>query len=187
MAWNINTAKLVIEIVDDLTGEIITREATLGDFKEVTKKATTTRTKKIKDDGDPTPKITLLEGKWQMNHACVELTGFEPEMKLEIKFEKKGKITTPVLCEDEKSGNRLTKTYTVSCRGSRHDNLAEYGDVFEVIPYEGKDGYFKLKGNAPEKEDDIIEIPEEISDPEDDDLNITDDSGVDISDFDLEF
>ena len=186
MAWNINTAKLVIEIVDDLTGEIITREATLGDFKEVTKKATTTRTKKIKDDGDPTPKITLLEGKWQMNHACVELTGFEPEMKLEIKFEKKGKITTPVLCEDEKSGNRLTKTYTVSCRGSRHDNLAEYGDVFEVIPYEGKDGYFKLKGNAPEKEDDIIEIPEEISDPEDDDLNITDDSGVDISDFDLE-
>lgn len=186
MAWNINTAKLVIEIVDDLTGEIITREATLGDFKEVTKKATTTRTKKIKDDGDPTPKITLLEGKWQMNHACVELTGFEPEMKLEIKFEKKGKITTPVLCEDEKSGNRLTKTYTVSCRGSRHDNLAEYGDVFEVIPYEGKDGYFKLKGNAPEKEDDLIEIPEEISDPEDDDLNITDDSGVDISDFDLE-
>ncbi len=182
----IQSSKIVLTLVDTETGELFTKEATFGDFKEVTKKATTTRTKKVKDDGDPTPKITLLEGKWQMNHACVELTGFEPEMKLEIKFEKKGKITTPVLCEDEKSGNRLTKTYTVSCRGSRHDNLAEYGDVFEVIPYEGKDGYFKLKGNAPKKEDDIIEIPEEISDPEDDDLNITDDSGVDISDFDLE-
>lgn len=181
----IQSSKIVLTLVDTETGELFTKEATFGDFKEVTKKTTTTRTKKPKDD-DPVAKITLLEGKWQMNHACVELTGFEPEMKLEVKFEKKGKTTTPVLCEDEKSGNRLTKTYTVSCRGSRHDNLAEYGDVFEVIPYEGKDGYFKLKGNAPEKEDDIIEIPEEISDPEEDDLNITDDSGVDISDFDLE-
>ena len=179
----INSAKLIVEILDETTGELITREATLGDFKEVTaKKTTTTRTKKPKDD-DPVAKITLLEGKWQMNAACVELTGFEPEMKLDIKFEKKGRLTTPILCEDEKSGNRLTKTYTVSCRGSKHDNLAEYGDIFEVIPYEGKDGYFKLKGNV-EKEDDIIDVPEEITDP--DDTDIPDDSNVDISDFELE-
>lgn len=161
----IQSSKIVLTLVDTETGELFTKEATFGDFKEVGRKTTTTRTKKVKDDGDPTPKITLLEGKWQMNHACVELTGFEPEMKLEIKFEKKGRVTTPVLCEDEKSGNRLTKTYTVSCRGSRHDNLAEYGDVFEVIPYEGKEGYFKLKGNV-EKEDDIVDIPEEITNPE---------------------
>ena len=179
----INSAKLIVEILDESTGELITREATLGDFKEVTKKATTTRTKKPKDD-DPTPKITLLEGKWQMNAACVELTGFEPEMKLDVKFEKKGRVTTPVLCQDDKSGNRLTKTYTVSCRGSRHDNLAEYGDIFVVEPYEGKDGYFKLKGNI-EKEDDIIDVPEEITNP-DDEEEIDSDSGVDISDFDLE-
>lgn len=184
MAWNINSAKFIIEMVDDSTGEIITREATLGDFKEVTKKATTTRTRKPKDD-DPVAKITLLEGKWQMNHACVELTGFEPEMKLDIKFEKKGRITTPVLCEDEKSGNRLTKTYTVSCRGSKHDNLAEYGDIFIVEPYEGKEGYFKLKGNV-EKDDDIIDVPEEITNPDDLDEELTDESGVDVGDFDLE-
>ena len=181
----IQSSKIVLTLVDTETGELFTKEATFGDFKEVTKKATTSRSKKPKDD-DPVAKITLLEGKWQMNHACVELTGFEPEMKLEIKFEKKGRVTTPVLCEDEKSGNRLTKTYTVSCRGSRHDNLAEYGDVFEVIPYEGKDGYFKLKGNAPQKEDDIIDIPEEIADPEELDDDIVDNSEVDISDFDLE-
>ena len=182
----IQSSKIVLTLVDTETGELFTKEATFGDFKEVVKKATATRTKKVKDDGDPVAKITLLEGKWQMNHACVELTGFEPEMKLEVKFEKKGRVTTPVLCEDEKSGNRLTKTYTVSCRGSRHDNLAEYGDVFEVIPYEGKEGYFKLKGNAPQKEDDIIDIPEEITDPEELDDDITDNSEVDISDFDLE-
>jgi hypothetical protein len=106
-------------------------------------------------------------------------------MKLDIKFEKKGRVTTPLLCEDEKSGNRLTKTYTVSCRGSRHDNLAEYGDVFEVIPYENKEGYFKLKGNI-EKEDDIIDVPEEITDPEKFDEDLDETSGVDMSDFELE-
>ena len=183
MAWNINSAKLIIEIVDDSTGEIIIREATLGDFKEVTKKATTTRTRKPKTDDEPTPMIHLLEGKWQLNTKAVELTGFEPEMKLDIKFEKKGRTTTPILCEDEKSGNRLTKTFTVSCRGSKHDNLAEYGDTFEVIPYEGKDGYFKLKGNV-EKEDDIIDVPEEITNPEE--FDVDDESGVDVGDFELE-
>ena len=183
MELEIHSAKLILSIIDKETGEIITREATLGDFKEV-KKTSTTRTKKPKDE-DPVAKITLLEGKWQMNAACVALTGFEPEQKLEIKFEKKGRNVTPVLCQDDKSGNRLTKTYTVSCRGSRHDNLAEYGDIFLVEPYEGKDGYFKLKGNL-EKEDDIIDVPEEISNPEEDKTDInTQDDGVEIN-FDLE-
>ena len=179
----IQSAKLILSLVDTETGELITREATLGDFKEVTKKASTsTRSKKPKDE-DPVAKIILLEGKWQMNAACVALTGFEPEQKLDIKFEKKGRTTTPVLCEDLKSGNRLTKTFTVSCRGSKHDNLAEFGDVFEVIPYEGKEGYFKLKGNI-EKEDDIIDVPEEISDPNDEEI-IGEEGGIDMSDFDI--
>jgi len=173
---------LYTQFVDDSTGEIFEETREFLDDTIKPKKKTTSKSKKNQDD-DPIAKITLLEGKWQMNHACVELTGFEPEQKLEIKFEKKGRVTTPVLCEDEKSGNRLTKTYTVSCRGSRHDNLAEYGDIFVVEPYEGKEGYFKLKGNS-EKEDDIIDVPEEIANPEEFPI---DDSGVDISDFDLNF
>ena len=71
---------------------------------------------------------------------------------------------------------------------SKHDNLSEFGDTFELIPYEGKEGYFKLKGNI-EKEDDIIDIPEEISDPEefDDELEGVENSsdGTEIN-FDLE-
>ena len=80
------------------------------------------------------------------------------------------------------SGNRLTKTYTISCRGSKHDNLAEYGDVFELQQHPDKENYFKLIGNI-QKEDDIIDVPEEISDPEE--FNISDEDGVDIADFDL--
>lgn len=179
----IQSAKLILSIVDKETGEIITREATLGDFKEV-KKTTSTRTKKPKDD-DPVAKITLLEGKLQLNNAAVQMTGFEPEMKIDIKFEKKGRNTIPVMMQAD-SGNRLTKTYTISCRGSKHDNLAEYGDIFEVIPYEGKEGYFKLKGNA-EKEDDIIDVPEEVINPEkfSDEGDIDDETGIDVSEFDL--
>jgi len=182
----IQSAKLIITIVDETTGEIITREATLGDFKEVTKKATTTRTRKPKDDGDPTPKVFLLEGKVQLNNAAIELTGWEPEMKIDIRFEKRGRTTIPFMLEDPGKGNRLTKTNTISCRGSRHDNLSDYGTIFEVKPYEDKDGWFKLIGNKPKPEDDIVDIPEEITNPEEEDLDI--DKGIEAADisFDLD-
>ena len=177
----IQSSKLVLTLVDTETGEIFTKEAIFGDFKEPAKKTTSTRSKKPKDT-DPTPKLTLLEGKVQMNNAAVELTGFEPEMKIDIKFEKKGRVTTPVMMQAD-SGNRLTKTYTISCRGSKHDNLAEYGDIFVLTPYEGKEGYFKLEGNI-EKEDDIVDVPEEIANPEE--FDMSDEEGIDMEDFNLE-
>ena len=177
----IQSSKLVLTLVDTETGEIFTKEAIFGDFKEPAKKTTSTRSKKPKDT-DPIPKLTLLEGKVQMNNAAVELTGFEPEMKIDIKFEKKGRVTTPVMMQAD-SGNRLTKTYTISCRGSKHDNLAEYGDIFVLTPYEGKEGYFKLEGNI-EKEDDIVDVPEEIANPEE--FDMSDEEGIDMEDFDLE-
>ena len=185
MELEIQSAKLILSIVDKETGEIITREATLGDFKEVKKSTSTgTRTKKPKDT-DPVAKITLLEGKIQMNNACVELVGWEPEMKIDIRFEKQGRKITPIILEDEAKGNRLTKTFTVSCRGSKHDNLAEYGSVFNVVPYEGKDGWFKLLGDAPEKEDDIIDVPEELTAPEEEEVDV-DDNGVEAADIDFD-
>lgn len=186
MELEIQSAKLVLSIVDKETGEIITREATLGDFKEVKKSSSSsgTRTRKPKDDGDPNPKATLLEGKIQLNNAAMELTGWEAEMKIDIRFEKKGKQITPIMLEDMAKGNRLTKTNTISCRGSKHDNLSEYGTVFDVVPYEGKDGWFKLIGDAPQKEDDTVEIPDEISDPEEDEVDV-DADGVEAADIDF--
>ena len=108
----------------------------------------------------------LLDGKIRLNNSAINLTGYEPDMKIDIKFEKKGKKQIPVMMQAD-SGNRLTKSYTISCRGSKHDNLLEHGDVFELEPYPEKDGYFYLKGNKA-IEDDIIEVPQEISEPEDD-------------------
>lgn len=180
----IQSAKLVLSLVDTETGEIITKEATLGDFKDSKKKKTSS--KKPKDD-DPVAKVTLLDNKIQFNASAVTLTGYEPDMKIDIKFEKKGRVVTPVICPDDKTGNRLTKTYTISCRGTKHDNLADHGNVFELIPYEGQDGWFKLKGDS-SKEDDIIDLPEELNDPEEienDDLGF-DSSSIDNIDFNLD-
>jgi hypothetical protein len=172
---------LYTQFVDETTGEIFedSREF-LDDSIKVPKKTSSRSSKKPKDN-DTEPKIYLEDNKIRLNNKAVELTGFEPEMKIDVKFEKKGRIVTPVLCQDSKTGNRLTKTYTISFRGSRHDNLAEHGDIFELIPYPDKEGYFKLKGNAPEKEDDIVEIPEEITDPEE-----ISDIDIDENEFELE-
>ena len=176
----INSAKLIIELVDKETGELITREATLGDFKEVTKKSTTSRTRKPKEDGETTPMIHVLENKLQFNNKALELTGFEADDKVLVQFEKQGRVITPVVSLNDK-GNRMTKTGTVSFRGSQRDTLLEYGENFEILIYENKEGFFKLKGDAPEKEDDIVDIPEEIENPEDSDF------GLDSSDEDIAF
>lgn len=173
----IQSAKLVLSILDTDTGEILTKEATLGDFKE--KKTSSPRTKKVKDDGSTEPKAILLDGKIQLNNRAVELTGYESDMKIDIRFEKKGRVTTPIMCEDPAKGNRLTRTFTISCRGSKHDNLAEFGSEFDVVPYEGKSGFFKLIGEVPQPEDDIIDVPEEVINPEDESID-------ENFDFDLE-
>ena len=55
----IQSAKIVLTLVDSETGELFTKEATFGDFKEPTKK-TTTRTRKPKTDDEPIPMIHLL-------------------------------------------------------------------------------------------------------------------------------
>lgn len=156
---------LVTQFVDDTTGEIFEDSREFLDDSIKPKKKSSTKTKKIQDN-DPNPKVMLLDGKIQLNNSAINLTGYEPDMKIDIKFEKKGKKQIPVMVQAD-SGNRLTKSYTISCRGSKHDNLLEHGDVFELEPYPEKDGYFYLKGNKA-IEDDIIEVPQEISEPEDD-------------------
>lgn len=182
MAIKINSIKVVTEFVDDTTGEIFSDERVLGEETKKERKPRSSR--KTKDDGDPVAKVVLLDNKLQFNNSAIELTGFEPDDKILVQFEKKGRVVTPVISQNEK-GNRFTKTYTVSFRGSQHDNLAEYGTVFEVLPY--NEGMFKLKGDAPEKEDDIIDLPEEIENPEEfeDELDV-DSIDVDNISFDFE-
>lgn len=147
-----------------------------------------TRSKKI-EDTDPIAKITLLEGKYQFNNAAVQLMELEPDMKIAIKYERVNKTESPVIGTDEawgtSTGNRLTKSYTVSCKGIQYDRLSEYGTIFIIEPHKTKDGIYTLTGDKPkeipEEVKKEIEIPEEVPFSLDD---ISDDE-VTSADFDF--
>lgn len=182
--------------VDPETGETtcVDREIVNDDIKK-SKSTTTKKTTKKKDD-DPTPKITLEDNKYSLNSAAVELMGVEPEDRLDIKMEKQGKLLIPIIGTNEafgtKAGNRLTKTFTVSCRGKANDELSKYGSVFVIEPHPEKDGLFIMRGDKdvpePPTADKNVEIPEDENLPIDADLEglVEDDSEAkEISAFDF--
>lgn len=166
-------------IVDTSTGEFEVINTETGETKSVkaeTKKRTSSKKKK---DDDPTPKITLEDNKYCLNSAAVDLMGVEPDDRLDIKMEKQGKNLIPVIGNDlvfkTHQGNRVTKSFTVSCRGKANDELSKYGSVFTLEPHPSKDGLFIMVGDkeapeAPPTKDENIEIPEDENLPMDADL-----------------
>lgn len=176
MSWKVNSIKVTYELVNDETGEIITEERVLG---EETKKVKKPRAKKV-EDNDPTPKIIVLDNKLQLNNAAAELTGFMADDRVAVKFEKKGRVTNPVILLDEKEGNKLTKTNTISCRGSKRDELLKFGSEFTLEEHPSVVGTFLMKGNI-EIEDDIIDVPEEIASEDELDASIDSTNDVDFN------
>lgn len=165
-------------VVDTSTGEFEVINTETGETKSV-KAEVKKRTSKKKKDDDPTPKITLEDNKYSLNSAAVDLMGVEPDDRLDIKMEKQGKRLQPVIGSNEvfktKSGNRVTKTFTVSCRGKANDELSKYGSVFTLEPHPSKEGLFIMIGDkeapeAPPTKDENIEIPEDENLPMDADL-----------------
>lgn len=148
------------------------QDSETGDIKcidrEVIKDTPVKKTRKkssVKEESSE-PQITLESGKYILNSAAVELMGVEPDDRLDIKYEKSGKLMIPVIGSDEafgtKNGNRLTKSFTVSCRGKANDELANYGSVFTLQAHPKKEGIFILQGNtAPQA---VIEDKVEIKD-----------------------
>jgi hypothetical protein len=164
---------------DPETGDIkcINREVINDDIKPA-KKASTTKKKTTSKEESSTPQLILSDNKYTLNSAAVELMGVEPDDRLDIKYEKKGKLMIPIIGTNEsfgtKAGNRLTKSFTVSYRGKANEELANYGSVFTITEHSSKEGIFVLTGdNAPEAvEDEKVTIKDEASEIEVDiDLN----------------
>ena len=88
-----------------------------------------------------------------------------------------------------KSGNKLTKTLSVSYRGAANTKLAEYGTEFTFAPTD-KDGIFFLVGDRtviPSLDDiDTIEINDDIELDSLDNLDL-DNSSTDINGLNLTF
>lgn len=138
---------------DPETGEYtpISREV-IEDDKPIKKKTT-----KSKDDGSIEPIITLEENKYILNSRAVEALGVEWEDKISIIYQNHNGNLVPVIGKDENlnvsSGNKLTKSKTVACRGKNREKLAEHGDEFKLIPL--GDGTFIMDGGkqVPYKEE----------------------------------
>ena len=147
--------------VNTETGEFSVTNTDTGEIK-TNKIPKSTSKKELTNTGEP--ELVLLDNKYMLTQSAIELLGVSPGDQIDIKYEKQGNLLVPVIGSNTnfgtKSGNKLSKSNTVSYRGSANEKLATYGTVFKMEPTE-EDGIFYLVGN---KEDDPI--PDEIVDIE---------------------
>ena len=182
--------------VNEQTGEItyIGKEEISVDTK-ATKSATKTSTKAstAKVDANPDPIITLDSNKLILTQGAVDLLQVCADCRVDIKYKKKGKKAVPIIGTDAafgtKSGNKLTKSNTVSYRGSANEKLSAYGTTFKLEPTEDE-GIYYLVGDKIQEEnsvpDEIIDIESELNIESLDNLNIDeDDTNLEKFDFKL--
>ena len=182
--------------VNEQTGEItyIGKEEISVDTK-ATKSATKTSTKAsaAKVDANPDPIITLDSNKLILTQGAVDLLQVCADCRVDIKYKKKDKKAVPIIGTDAafgtKSGNKLTKSNTVSYRGAANEKLSAYGTTFKLEPTEDK-GIYYLVGDKVQEEnsvpDEIIDIENELDIEALDNLNIDeDDKNLEKFDFNL--
>ena len=174
--------------VDENTGEItfIGKEEITVDTATSTKR----QAKPVKVEANIEPLITLDSNKLVLTTGAVDMMNICPDCRVDIKYKKKDKVSVPVIGTDAafgtKGGNKLTKTNTVSFRGSANDKLAEYGSVFKLEPSEDE-GIFYLIGDKMNKpiEDEAIDIEGELDLDSLEELDIDDSSDLEGFDFKL--
>lgn len=182
--------------VNEQTGEItyIGKEEISVDTK-ATKSATKTSTKAstAKVDANPDPIITLDSNKLVLTQGAVDLLQVCADCRVDIKYKKKDKKAVPIIGTDAafgtKSGNKLTKSNTVSYRGAANEKLSSYGTTFKLEPTEDE-GIYYLVGDKVQEEnsipDEIINIENELDIETLDNLNIDeDDTNLEKFDFKL--
>jgi hypothetical protein len=173
-------------IVEEFTLTLKYQVSINSDTGEMTTKCisrTIDKPKTKKNNEDENPQLILEDNKYKLNSAAIDLMGLSPDDKVDIKYEKRGSNMVPIIGTDEafgtKGGNRLTKSNTVACRGSKNDELSKYGSIFTITTHESKENLFVLHGDSQ---------PEEIS-KGDENISIEDldeELPVDLSSLDLE-
>lgn len=140
------TVKLTYEMsVNTDTGEIletklINRSIDNSDLKTV---KSTTKRKPSKNE-DKTPKLILEDNKYRLNSAAVELMELDESSRLSIRYEQGKDGDLPLIEVDEKNGNKITKSNTVACRGSKNEELSKYGTEFTLVPHPNRPRLFIL-------------------------------------------
>lgn len=172
---------------DPESGEYTPISREIIDNSESKKTKTETKTKpksKSKSSVESTePQIILESNKYILNEAAVEALGVSPDDRIDIKYEKKGKLIYPVIGSNDvfgtKAGNKLTNSLTVSYRGKSNETLAEYGTIFTFTPHESKEGLFVLVGDKEVSAKPVVETSSSI------DTSILDDEPTEDIPLDL--
>lgn len=168
--------------------------------QEIVKDKVQKATKAEEAEDSAEPQITLEANKYVLNKAAATLMGVEWENRLDIKYQpvEKGGMMFPIIGTDTawktKSGNKLTKSLTVSCRGNANELLSKYGDTFTVTPWKGHEGLFVMIGNKDRSEeeptikDDNISVREDENPVEDLplDTSLDNDEAYEIDDLSFE-
>lgn len=171
--------------VNEQTGEItyIGKDEVTVDTATKTSKTSKTSSKV---DNNPDPIVTLDSNKLILTQGAIDLLQVCEDCRIDIKYEKKDKKAVPIIGTDSafgtKSGNRLTKSNTVSYRGAANEKLATYGTIFKLEPTSNK-GIYYLVGDAEPEE---IKVPDEIVNIEDElDIDSLDDINLNLDDTEL--
>ena len=143
--------------------------------------------KKIEDNGEA--KLQLLDNKYELNGSAVNLLGISVGDRVDIKYQMVEGIKYPIIGASNTwkcaSGNKLTKSSTVSYRGAANQMLAEYGDEFTFSEWKNHEGLYVLIGNKEIEHDENIELPDDEPEVDLSDDNIKEDD-FDLSDFNFE-
>lgn len=145
------------------------------DFDEVTKKVTNVKVeqsdKKSLYKASGKAIVEIESNKLKLTTAAVQMIGAKPEERVNVNYwQVNNSETIPLIGKSEVfssklDGNKLTKSNTVSFRGTQRQQLLQYGDLFELTEF--KPGMFRL-------------IP--ITDTDDLQVETTTEEGVTFSD-----
>ena len=179
--------------VDTETGEVLETKLIDRSVNKPVKAMKATANEAGQDD-DKEPKLYLEDNKCRLNSKAISLMGISPGDKLDIKYDDGKNGSVPIIGTDEafgtKGGNKLTKSNTIACRGSKNEELSKYGKEFVLATHPSKAGLFVLTSEEVAVDQLVGDDNVNIDTPEGIDLNLeglVDDKDANVSSIDTNF
>ena len=179
--------------VDTETGEVLETKLIDRSVNKPVKAMKATANEAGQDD-DKEPKLYLEDNKCRLNSKAISLMGISPGDKLDIKYDDGKNGSVPIIGTDEafgtKGGNKLTKSNTIACRGSKNEELSKYGKEFVLAEHPSKAGLFVLTSEEVTGDQLVGDDNINIDTPEGIDLDLeglVDDKDANVSSIDTNF
>lgn len=179
--------------VDTETGEVLETKLIDRSVNKPVKAMKATASEAVQDN-DKEPKLYLEDNKCRLNSKAVSLMGISPGDKLDIKYDEGKNGSVPIIGTDEafgtKGGNKLTKSNTIACRGSKNEELSKYGKEFVLAVHPSKAGLFVLTSEEVAVDQLVGDDNVNVDTPEGIDLDLeglVDDKDANVSSIDTNF